>query len=405
MRSPAVVASITCLSLAVVAGSLIAGPLDPPAGPVTASFKTLTDVEPRTAISASNTPGDADSLFKITQPGSYYLTGNVAGVAGKSGIEVTARGVTIDLNGFSLQGAPDSLAGIVAIEENGQVRDLTVRNGRVNGWGSWGLACSVAANLEVDSLRVGGCAGGIQGSARARVSRCHVVDMLTSDGISLGVDSMVSDCNFLTLSRAIVAGDYSMVRDCVIGTANGGSIVLGAGGNVSNVAIANGGTGIKVAQGSIVRDCTLRSPTGGGIIASNGNCKIENCSIFEGSGTGIDAGSQSQVIGCNIVSMSGHGISVNATCVVRGNNVSYCNSPGLYAGIRAVWSHNRIEDNHLTGNDTNLQVLDVENFIARNTVRGGFPNFDVAAGNDMAPVITNPGTTFTGATPWSNFAY
>src|SRR5262245_32112399 len=81
-----------------------AGDLNPPLGPVAPTLKTLTDVEPRIAISAANTPGDADSVFRITQPGSYYLTGNVTGVAGRHGVEIAANSVTLDLNGFDLAG-------------------------------------------------------------------------------------------------------------------------------------------------------------------------------------------------------------------------------------------------------------------------------------------------------------
>ena len=51
--------------------------LDPPVGPITSTFKTLTEVEPRIAINATNTPGDADSIYIISQPGSYYMTGNI----------------------------------------------------------------------------------------------------------------------------------------------------------------------------------------------------------------------------------------------------------------------------------------------------------------------------------------
>jgi len=65
-----------------------AGDLNPPPGPVASTMKTLSEVEPRIAVNSINTPGDADSLFKITQPGSYYLTGNITGVA------ETAQGVT-----------------------------------------------------------------------------------------------------------------------------------------------------------------------------------------------------------------------------------------------------------------------------------------------------------------------
>ncbi|MBN8616615.1 MAG: hypothetical protein J0L92_38875, partial [Deltaproteobacteria bacterium] len=75
-----------------------------PAGAVSATMKSLAEVEPRTAINSTNTPGDANSVYRISQPGSYYLTGNVQGALGKSGIQITSSNVTLDLNGFSLEG-------------------------------------------------------------------------------------------------------------------------------------------------------------------------------------------------------------------------------------------------------------------------------------------------------------
>src|SRR6185369_7398513 len=83
-----------------------AGNLNPPAGPVASTMKTLSEVEPRIPINATTTPGDADSIFRITQPGSYFLTGNITGVNGKHGIEVAASSVTIDMRGFDLVGVP-----------------------------------------------------------------------------------------------------------------------------------------------------------------------------------------------------------------------------------------------------------------------------------------------------------
>ncbi|HZJ13677.1 MAG TPA: hypothetical protein VFD27_01440, partial [Chthoniobacteraceae bacterium] len=76
--------------------ALAQGPLTPPGAPAP-TMKTLDQIEPRTAINSTNTPGDDDSLFKITQPGSYYLPGNITGVATKHGIEITASDVTLDL--------------------------------------------------------------------------------------------------------------------------------------------------------------------------------------------------------------------------------------------------------------------------------------------------------------------
>src|SRR5690242_20378891 len=90
------------------AAALVAGPLNPPAGPVASTYKTLNEIEPRTPIGPATTPGDADSVYTITQPGSYFLTGDVAGQAGKHGIEIEASHVSIEFNGFRLLGVPGS---------------------------------------------------------------------------------------------------------------------------------------------------------------------------------------------------------------------------------------------------------------------------------------------------------
>src|SRR5678809_1013800 len=86
------------------------GSLTPPGAPAP-TMKTLDQLQPRIPVNATTTPGDATSVFKITQPGSYYLTGNIAGVAGKHGIYVTTGNVTLDLMGFDLVGVAGSLDG------------------------------------------------------------------------------------------------------------------------------------------------------------------------------------------------------------------------------------------------------------------------------------------------------
>src|SRR3954451_24121391 len=39
-------------------------------------------------IPVQSLPGNGSALYVISQPGSYYLTGDIAGVAGKNGIEI-----------------------------------------------------------------------------------------------------------------------------------------------------------------------------------------------------------------------------------------------------------------------------------------------------------------------------
>lgn len=87
------------------------GPLTPPGAPAPL-MKTLEQVEPRTPVNAVNTPGDTNAVYVISQPGSYYLTGDVLGVPDQHGIRIDADYVTLDLNGYTLDGVIGSLSGI-----------------------------------------------------------------------------------------------------------------------------------------------------------------------------------------------------------------------------------------------------------------------------------------------------
>ena len=117
-----------CLMAMAVSTSALAGDLNPPAGAVAPTGR----FGPRTEINAINTPGDANSLFRITAPGSYYLGGNILGVVGKHAIEIAASGVTLDLMGFDLRDVPSSLDGVrvSVVAEN-----VHIRNGSLRAWG------------------------------------------------------------------------------------------------------------------------------------------------------------------------------------------------------------------------------------------------------------------------------
>src|SRR5689334_14686480 len=71
------------------------GSLTPPGAPAP-TMKTLSQVEPRTPISSLP--------YTITNPGSFYVTTNLNYSGAGNGITVSSGNVTIDLNGFTLQG-------------------------------------------------------------------------------------------------------------------------------------------------------------------------------------------------------------------------------------------------------------------------------------------------------------
>ena len=71
------------------------GSLTPPGAPAP-TMKTLDQVQPRTPISSLP--------LAISLPGSYYVTGNLTGVAGQHGITINADHVTLDLSEFDIAG-------------------------------------------------------------------------------------------------------------------------------------------------------------------------------------------------------------------------------------------------------------------------------------------------------------
>src|SRR6185503_1887400 len=129
------------------------GSLTPPGAPAP-TMRTLDQIEPRIPINAANTPGDADSLFRITQPGSYFFTGNITGVAGKHGIEVAASNVTIDMRGFEMAGVPGSLAGFdLNNDAVGGLLGIVIFDGSIRNWGNDGILGNQSGSDHFHHLR------------------------------------------------------------------------------------------------------------------------------------------------------------------------------------------------------------------------------------------------------------
>ena len=319
--------SLSALALLITGGLLYAGPLDPPTGPITSTYKTLTEVEPRTAINATNTPGDADSLFKITLPGSYYLTGNITGVVGRHGIEIVASGVTLDLNGFELRGVAGSLDGMSTTVSG--LTNIGVVNGSVRTWGGDGidLGSMTATNCRVDGVRASGNAGtGIRVGETTGVTNCEASNNVGS-GIAAGGRCVISACSATGNTTHGISGAFS----CVVNAC---------------AATSNGGNGIALGGASSVANCSSSFNTGTGIFA-DGSSTVSLCSSSVNGGNGIRSSFGSIIVG-NICRQNGNGASDGA-------------------GIHVTGFHNRIEGNNCSTADCGIDVDLGGNIIIKTT--------------------------------------
>jgi len=410
-----------------------AGNLNPPVGPVAPTHKTLTEVEPRIAVNATNTPGDADSLFKITQAGSYYLTGNINGVVGKHGVEIAASGVKLDLNGFDLFGVASSLDG-VSVSVIG-TRNIAVVNGSVRNWGGHGVNLAIigVTNCRIQGVLASGNAGnGISAGQGSTISDCAAASN-TGVGINANIGSTVVDCSAsFNSSTGFITGNGCAVSRCSAYQNSGTGIIAGSGGMVSNsLAYGNGGYGISVGSGCSVSNCPANNNastgvvtvagctlggcsaynnTSSGIIVGTGctvsncsarqngedgiqtdlDCVVADCAAEENSRNGIFVNNGSTVSNCSASSNTLNGISCGFFCVIRGNNCRLDGNGGDGAGIYAS-SHSRVEGNNCASSDRGIGTLSGANVIVGNTCSSNLSDWELNANNIFGPIIDRRG--------------
>jgi parallel beta-helix repeat protein len=348
------------------------GSLTPP-GPPGPTMKTLDQIEPRVIINAANCPGDSTNQFIISGGGSYYLTGKILGVANKNGISIQSDNVTVDLNGFAVNGnVNNSLTGIVL---SGFHNNIAIRNGTVVNWGSGGISLIGAKNSQIDHIRA---------SANTNI------------GISAGLGSTLTHCiAYNNQGTGIYAAQCTLADCAALGTQTQG--------NFRSV-------GIDTSE-STLTNCAALGNTGIGISADTS--ALINCTASGNQQTGIEA-SESTLTNCTASSNIGDGMVVQEDSHVFRNQCD--NNQG--AGIHAKGDANRIEQNNVTYNNVGIQVDGTVNLVAGNSARGNNGtngNYFIVAGNRVGDIVIPPlSGAITGNTgaagmgtssPWANLAY
>ena len=168
-----------------------AGSLQPTAAPAP-TMKPLSAIEPRMPVQGLS--GSATSMFVITEPGSYYMTGNINADPNKNGIEIICSNVTVDLKGFTITGAGKSVGTIGTGIYADDVNQITIQNGFISQFRGNGIDNQSGTNLTAENMVVENCfSSGIRGGSNCAVRNCKCCNN-SSTGVSVGSGSTVTDC-------------------------------------------------------------------------------------------------------------------------------------------------------------------------------------------------------------------
>jgi len=206
--------------------------------------------DPRTPISSLP--------YKITAPGSYYLTANLTATGSGAGITISADNVTLDLNGFVLIGGGSG--SVTGINVPAAQKNILIRNGTVRGWTNGGINASNATNSVIQGIRLSNNSApstffniaGLSVGSGSTVKDCFVAKNPNSHGISAGSASIVSGC----VARANSDGAGIRVMDScsVVGNvsdSNGTGITMGSGNRIdSNSCTFNLNAGVLIPSGA-----------------------------------------------------------------------------------------------------------------------------------------------------------
>lgn len=310
---------LLCLVAIVGAGVIIAQPsLSPPAGPVTETgrFGTLIELSQETA------PGDAGSVFRITQPGSYVLTGDIEVPVGANGILLASDDITLDLNGYAIRGVEASGNAGISVRNpsagNTLIESVVIRNGLLSDLdhavrlfeqiGSIPFTTSAASGVSIEGLTIRDCTLGIRAD-RAAIRECNI--SVAEQGIHNPVGS-VHDCA-VTITDPVLNGSGISVADGVVGRS---SVEVISFSGVSNNAF--------IVNGSTVSSCTalLRGDSITGFFYANFAANVRGCVVRRSGGNNL--------VGFN-------GVGLTADCVAQELAVGFVSNNGVVNGCSATF--------------------------------------------------------------------
>lgn len=384
-RGSAMVSGVVAVGGLVAAGA--AGPLTPPSGVPQSTGPTMLEVEPRTSI--------ASLPFVITEPGSYYLMGDLEG---KSGIQIQASGVTLDLNGFTLRGVDASTPGVTV---QAGVTNTTIQNGLIEGWAGDGVNAPNADTGLIAAVTAAGNAG----DGFDLGDNWVVVNALATDNGGSGIggsnNGVASDSAAENnADSGVVFGDGATISN--VSSDNNGlsNVTVGIGSTITNSsASGRAGTGFLLGEGSSISGSVASGATTN-FDATAGSIQVAQCTSTAG-GTGFALGASSSITGSLATRAESVGILLASLVTVQGNTVSQCN-----IGIDSFGVSSYIEGNTATANNVGIRMGGSGSLAVGNVAGGNNTPFQFEQGNAWGSILGIGGDgAFSVSDTFANLAY
>lgn len=431
---------VMLVCIGALAAAVHAGPLTPPAGPIQPTDRVRLYTQPPAAFP-----------IVISSPGSYVLMGELIATPGANGIEIAADGVTLDLNGFTLQGGGLGAKGIfITPPAGGFRRNIRIRNGVIEGWNSDGIDGTAAWDGRVEAVQlrrnlgtglnvldgwsvadctasengfegffvrnrctIQGCGASLNGFGGFRTQdNCTLEDCIANgnsgSGFNCGSAIVLRGC----ASRDNATHGFELAARCALMDSvadfnSGNGVYSGPYCLVSRVSAAgNLANGIETFDHALVSDCNASFNSIRGIFINSGD--VLNCTVRSNGDAGIDVFlSDSTVRGCSASENFGDGIRVTLLCTVADNHCTRNGTivgGGFAAGIIASGDRNRIDNNHVSFNDYGVAAPTpgARNVIIRNTASGNGSDYGfIDPANDTGPF----GPASASTSPWANINF
>ncbi len=368
------------------------GPLGPTGAPAPV-YKTLDEVEPRIPIPSEARSGGP---YEINNSGSYYLTGPLKQLSsGVPVIQINADRVTLDLNGFSVEGPDGGNAGnhgIVVESGRAEIFNGTIRRTAgmaIRAGEAWDSVQLVIRDVRFEKVGHGVVTMPFSptpaelAETSATVVRDCQFTWIDGWAVHTASGSTVENCIGMRINYGVRAGNHAHITRNVFTTWDhtGHGIHVGEQGRVQGNMVEMFGWGIEAGPGSEIADNLVTGSEIVSITVGDGSV-VRNNAVFH-EDLGVDGGDDVRIAG-NAFFRIQDPVKLGTRATVE-NNVFVPKKVGSNGVAISAWKYATVSDNQIVlsdnGNGYARGVVATNGLVAKRNIIRALDSGITAAGD------------------------